>query len=88
MPEPITVKLTATNAAGSNTKEVPDYIVVTSTPGSFTISATAGEGGTIDPSGSQSVAAGGNQTFTITPDTGYHVLDVLVDGETVGARYY
>ena len=28
---------------------------------------------------------GANQTFTITPDAGYHVADVLVDGASVGA---
>ena len=28
---------------------------------------------------------GGSQTFTITPSTGYHVADVLVDGASVGA---
>jgi hypothetical protein len=27
---------------------------------------------------------GDDQTFTITPDTGYHILDVLVDGVSVG----
>ncbi len=28
---------------------------------------------------------GGNQTFTITPNTGYRVVNVLVDGASVGA---
>ena len=79
------VTLTATNPAGSGTKTEPDFITVTAVPGSFTISATAGEGGTIAPSGSQTVTAGANQTFTITPDAGYHILDVLVDDKTVGA---
>ncbi len=28
---------------------------------------------------------GSNQTFTITPNTRYHVVNVLVDGSSVGA---
>ncbi|MGD9368652.1 MAG: PKD domain-containing protein [Desulfobacteraceae bacterium] len=51
----------------------------------YTIQASAGSGGTLSPSGAVSVSPGGNQTFTITPDIGYHVGDVLVDGISVGA---
>ena len=50
----------------------------------FTITATAGANGTISPAGAQTVDYGGSQTFTITPATGYHVADVLVDGNSVG----
>ena len=50
----------------------------------FVITATAGEHGAISPSGVQNLASGGNKTFTITPDAGYHVADVLVDGASVG----
>lgn len=53
-------------------------------PVAYTISATAGDGGTITPSGDLWVAAGGSQTFTIKPDLGYMVADVLVGGESVG----
>ncbi|MEM4531555.1 MAG: M12 family metallo-peptidase, partial [Thermofilaceae archaeon] len=49
------------------------------------IIATAGPGGTISPSGEVTVPHGGSQTFTITPDTGYKIKDVLVDGSSVGA---
>ena len=49
----------------------------------FTISAVAGAHGGITPA-TASVAAGGDQTFTITPDANYHVTDVLVDGQSVG----
>ena len=31
------------------------------------------------------VASGANRTFTIVPDTGYCIIDVLVDGYSVGA---
>ena len=52
---------------------------------SYTITATAGSGGSISPSGSVSVNYGATQTFTITPNTGYNVADVKVDGSSVGA---
>jgi hypothetical protein len=51
----------------------------------YTITASAGLDGWILPSGASSVAHGGSQSYTITPDAGYHVADVLVDGVTVGA---
>ncbi|MGB9841310.1 MAG: InlB B-repeat-containing protein, partial [Candidatus Bathyarchaeales archaeon] len=47
-------------------------------------SSVSGEGGTISPSGLVAVSHGADQTFTITPDEGYHILDVLVDGESQG----
>jgi len=50
-----------------------------------TITASAGTGGSISPSGDVTVVHGDDQAFTITPDTGYHVDDVLVDGASVGA---
>ena len=51
-----------------------------------TITATAGPNGSISPSGAVVVPASEAQTFTITPDTGYDIQDVLVDGVSVGAR--
>lgn len=51
----------------------------------YTITASAGEGGAISPEGSVRVRRGSDQTFTITPDEGYEIADVLVDGESVGA---
>ena len=50
-----------------------------------TITATAGTGGNINPSGSVTVNELDDQTFTITPDTGYIIDDVLVDGISQGA---
>ncbi len=52
---------------------------------SYTITATAGEGGSINPSGNVSVVKGTNKTFTFTPADGYVIADVLVDGKSVGA---
>jgi hypothetical protein len=56
----------------------------TSVP-TFTLTASAGTHGTISPSGTTTVNAGSNQTFAITPDTGYQVAGVLVDGVSQGA---
>lgn len=49
----------------------------------FTITATAGEGGTISPSGTVSVREGRDKTFTITPNSSYVISDVLVDGVSI-----
>ena len=50
-----------------------------------TIRAISGLNGSISPSGWTSVRHGWDQTFTITPDKGYAVAKVLVDGKSVGA---
>jgi len=50
----------------------------------YTITASAGAGGSISPSGTVSVPANSSQTFQIVPDDGYRVLDVIVDGSSVG----
>ncbi|NJM15436.1 MAG: carbohydrate-binding protein [Bacteroidales bacterium] len=52
---------------------------------SYTITASAGSNGSISPSGSVSVNEGGSQTFTVTPNIGYQVANVLVNGSSVGA---
>ena len=51
----------------------------------YTIKASAGANGSISPAGWCSVVENGNQTFTFTPDKGYTVAKVLVDGKSVGA---
>ena len=51
----------------------------------YTINATASEGGSISPSGSRKVPEGQNQTFTMTPEEGYEIDTVKVDGTTVTA---
>ena len=51
-----------------------------------TITATAGEGGTIDPSGAVQITDGKSRTFTITADEGYFLSDVKVDGESIGPK--
>ena len=51
----------------------------------YTIKATAGAGGSISPSGNVSVRGGRDQAFTITPDKGYAVANVKIDGRSIGA---
>lgn len=68
------VKLTA---SGGST-ETPTQ------PTTFTITASAGQGGSITPSGAVSVEKGGSQTFTIKPSDNYEIEDVKVDGQSVG----
>ncbi|HHY11386.1 MAG TPA: S-layer homology domain-containing protein, partial [Firmicutes bacterium] len=88
------VRLTATvSKQGGESKTKEFQMTVISLPSAdpeppvittyYAISATAGEGGTISPK-SASVAAYGSRTFTITPDEGYEIEDVLVDGKSVG----
>jgi predicted phage tail protein len=51
----------------------------------YVITASAGAGGTISPSGSATVNYNGSKTFTITPNAGYKISDVIVDNVSVGA---
>ena len=59
-------------------------IAATFTENLLTITADAGNGGTISDAGVNTVSYNGTKTFTITPNAGYHVEDVYVDGASVG----
>jgi len=50
-----------------------------------TITTSADSNGSITPSGAVVVARGTSRTFAIAPDSCYHVANVLVDGDSVGA---
>ena len=52
---------------------------------SYTISATAGTGGSISPAGTSAVNYAASLSYSITPSTGYQVAGVTVDGTAVGA---
>jgi autotransporter-associated beta strand protein len=52
---------------------------------SASIAASAGANGSISPSGTTTVIYNGNQTYSITPNPGYSVSGVTVDGSSVGA---
>ena len=49
------------------------------------INASADYGGSISPSGSTKIAYGTDRTYMVRANAGYHVADVLVDGESIGA---
>ncbi|MGD0237021.1 MAG: C1 family peptidase [Syntrophorhabdales bacterium] len=61
------------------------FMVSQSGAPTYIITATAGAHGTIAPIGTVSVVSGTNQTFKITPATGYKIASVLVDGYSIGA---
>ena len=52
---------------------------------SYAITASAGTGGTISPTGSTSVTSESSQTYSITANSGYTIGSVTVDGASVGA---
>ena len=52
-------------------------------PETYTITASAGTGGSITPTGDVTVNKGEDKTFTITPDEGYEIANVQVDGSSV-----
>ncbi len=51
----------------------------------LSINASSGAHGAISPTGNVAVPRGNAQTFTITPDSGYQVSNVVVDGNNQGA---
>jgi len=59
---------------------IPDSVPVV-----HTITPNSGAGGSISPAVAQSVVEGTAVVFTITPDTGFIISDVSVDGVSVGA---
>ena len=79
----------ASNTGGSRTSSSTIagqvFTVAQSGATTYTIAASAGTGGTISPSGSVSVSHGASQAFSITPNAGYGITNVLVDGSSVGA---
>lgn len=54
-------------------------------PSAYTITVTQSSHGTISPAVANNITPGSNFTFTLAPDTGHHIADVLVDGESIGA---
>lgn len=76
----------ATVTVVDNNSEIATASVVKSVP--FTVTASAGFGGTITPAGQIAVAPGGNQAFGITPEAGYHILSVEGCGGTLAGSTY
>ena len=57
---------------------------ITNITATYKITASCNEGGTISPSGEVNVKKGESQSFTITPNTGYKIKSVTVDGSNQG----
>jgi hypothetical protein len=55
------------------------------TPITFTITCSSGSNGSISTEGISTVNYGSNQSYTITPDIGYQVSEVLIDNTSMGA---
>jgi hypothetical protein len=79
------VEQTTRPSGGTRQLRVSQVSVTVTYSPLFTINSSAGANGSISPSGANSVVSGSNQTYTITPNAGYHVSDVTVDGVSHGA---
>ena len=78
-------KVLAVNSGGSSSYS---SVVGSTAPGycSYSITSSAGTGGSITPAGVTSVSSGGSQSYSISPTNGsYYILSVLVDGISQGA---
>ena len=72
-----TATITVTTVDGGKTAQC----IVTVMPITYDITASVtGGNGSISPSGTTTVNHGEDQQYTITPDTGYHIDEVLIDG--------
>ncbi|MBQ8398329.1 MAG: carbohydrate-binding domain-containing protein [Clostridia bacterium] len=77
------VEVKLTNDTLNNTLWLPVLMKLYNT--SLPITASTTEGGEISGEGTKMVKYGRNYTYTITPDEGYAIADVLVNGKSVGA---
>ena len=59
------------------------FTTSTSSPTTYTITASAGANGSISPSGSVTVNSGANQSFTITANSGYEINVLTVNSSNV-----
>lgn len=69
-----------TNAPTPRPTDVPRNVVYR------TVTVTAGSGGSVSPSGAVQVEDGRDITFTITPDEGYELTQLLIDGSSVSPQ--
>ncbi len=86
-PQSCTGSNSSYNSYCSDPNHTPYQLLFTtaSCVGTYTITASAGAGGSISPSGAVPINYGADQSFSITPNAGYRISDVLVDGSSVGA---
>ena len=74
---------TASSQADVDAKKAEITAKIADIQTQFTITATAGNGGKIAPTGATKVYKGTSKAFTITPNEGYHVDSLTVDGTAV-----
>lgn len=79
------VNLNANNSYTISNVTANHTVNVTFNQITYTIAASAENGGTITPAGNTTVNCGENQNYTIAANNGYRILDVVVDGQSVGA---
>lgn len=85
---PITLTQSVTIKAYAAAADMSDSSVMSQSykVGTFySVSASAGSGGSVSPAGSVKILGGSSKSFTITPASGYKIGDVTVDGDSVGA---
>ncbi|MDL2308783.1 fibronectin type III domain-containing protein [Bacteroidales bacterium OttesenSCG-928-B11] len=82
----VTFTADASGAASHTISNITANTTITATMKikTYTITATAGTGGSISPSGTATVDYGATATYTITPNAGYEIEAVVVDGAVVG----
>ena len=71
--------VTVTDAAGCTAALAADIVLR-----SYTVSASAGAGGSIAPAGAVGVSCGASQSFVLSAEPGFHVASVLLDGTSIG----
>lgn len=82
---PVTVPAGATTFTYTfSTITANHTIAATFAVNTYTLTATTDANGTVTPAGVTTINYNENQVYTITPATGYHILDVLVDGISMG----
>ena len=75
------------SGGGSTSTNTTTTSTPTPAPAAYTITATTGGNGTISPSGVTTVNQGASQTYTITPNSGYTMSSLTVDGGLVATAY-
>ena len=68
-----------------NTSSEPDSSNDAPGPSFYQITASADSGGSISPEGEVTVSPRSSAIYTIQPNANYHIADVIVDGNSIGA---
>ena len=76
------VRVTARDAASNS---ATDASTANFTISRWSITASAGSGGSVSPNGTTTVAQGASVTVTVTPSPGFAIAGVVVDGVAAGA---